>query len=147
MDVWEENEQKKEYLNGYKYARMRAKRVAEQIQQLRLDTMFPCLQGDGMPRGSNQSDLSDYMERYDELMEELKKEELDAVTQYTDIHKAIKRMRDDEEKEILKRKYLMRQTWETIAERIGCDRSTAIRKHGNALKNFEIPKDATVCDC
>lgn len=147
METWEENELKKEYLNGYKYARMRAKRVAEQIQQLRLDTMFPCLQGDGMPRGSNQSDLSDYMERYDELMEELKKERLDAVEQYTDIHKAIKRMRDDEEKEILERKYLMRQTWETIAERIGCDRSTAIRKHGNALKNFEIPKDATVCDC
>lgn len=147
MEVWEENELKKEYLNGYKYARMRAKRVAEQIQQLRLDTMFPCLQGDGMPRGSNQSDLSDYMERHDELMEELKKEELDAVEQYTDIHRAIKRMKDDEEKEILERKYLMRQTWEIIAERIGCDRSTAIRKHGNALKNFEIPKDATVCDC
>lgn len=147
METWEENELKKEYLNGYKYARMRAKRVAEQIQQLRLDTMFPCLQGDGMPRGSNQSDLSDYMERHDELMEALKKEELDAVEQYTDIHRAIKRMQDEEEKEILERKYLMRQTWEVIAERIGCDRSTAIRKHGNALKNFEIPKDATVCDC
>lgn len=147
METWEENELKKEYLNGYKYARMRAKRVAEQIQQLRLDTMFPCLQGDGMPRGSNQSDLSDYMERHEELMEELEKEELDAVTQYTDIHRAIKRMQDEEEKEILERKYLMRQTWEVIAERIGCDRSTAIRKHGNALKNFEIPKDATVCDC
>lgn len=147
METWEENEIKKQYLNGYKYARMRAKRVAEQIQRLRLDTMFPCLKGDGMPRGSNQSDLSDYMERHDELMEELKKEELDAVEQYTDIHRAIKRMQDEEEKEILERKYLMRQTWEVIAERIGCDRSTAIRKHGNALKNFEIPKDATVCDC
>ena len=146
MEIWEENEMKKQYLNGYKYARMRAKRVAEQIQQLRLDTIFPCIQGDGMPRGSNQSDLSDYMSRYDELMEKLKRERLDAVIQYTDIHKAIKRMQDDEEKEILERKYLMRQTWELIAERIGCDRSTAIRKHGNALKNFEIPKDATVCD-
>lgn len=146
MEIWEENEMKKQYLNGYKYARMRAKRVAEQIQKLRLDTIFPRIQGDGMPRGSNQSDLSDYMSRYDELMEELKRERLDAVIRYTDIHKAIKRMQDDEEKEILERKYLMRQTWELIAERIGCDRSTAIRKHGNALKNFEIPKDATVCD-
>ena len=100
-----------------------------------------------MPRGSNQSDLSDYMERHDELMEELKKEELDAIEQYTSIHIAIEWMEDEEEKEILERKYLMRHTWETIAERIGCDRSTAIRKHGNALKKFEIPKDATVCDC
>lgn len=143
MEAWEENELKKEYLNGYKYARMRAKRVAEQIQQLRLDTMFLCLQGDGMPRGSNQSDLSDYMERYDGLMEELKKEELDAVTQYTNIHKAIKRMRDDEEKEILERKYLMRKTWEEIAKELGYSRITVIRKHGEALINFEIPKNDT----
>lgn len=147
METWEENELKKRYLSRYKHARMREQRIREQIQQLRLDTMFPCLQGDGMPRGSNQSDLSDYMGRYDELMKELERERLDTVTQYTNIHRAIKRMQDEEEKEILERKYLMRQTWEVIAERIGCDRSTAIRKHGNALKNFEIPKDATVCDC
>lgn len=143
MEVWEENELKKEYLNGYKYARMRAKRVAEQIQQLRLDTMFPCLQGDGMPRGSNQSDLSDYIERHDELMEELKKEELDAIEQYTNIHRAIEWMKDEEEKEILERKYLMRKSWETIAKELGISRRTAIRIHGNALINFKIPKVGT----
>ena len=143
METWEENELKKQYLNGYKYARMRAKRVAEQIQQLRLDTIFPCLRGDRMPRGSNQSDLSDYMERYDKLMEELKKEELDAVAQYTEIHRAIRRMQDDEEKEILGRKYLMQESWETIAEELGISRRTAIRIHGNALTNFKIPKVGT----
>lgn len=147
METWEENELKKQYLNGYRYAKMRERRIKEQIQQLRLDTMFPCLQGDGMPRGSKQSDLSDYIERYDELMDELKKEKLDAVTQYTNIHSAIRRMKDEVEKEILERRYLMRQTWEVIAERIGCDRSTVFRRHGDALKNFKIPKDATVCDC
>lgn len=143
METWEENELKKEYLNGYKYAKMRERRIQEQIQQLRLDTMFPRLQGDGMPRGSNQSDLSDYMERYDELMNELRKEKLDAVTQYTNIHRAIKRMKDEEEKEILERKYLMRQSWETIAGELGISRRTAIRIHGNALINFKIPKVGT----
>ena len=143
METWEENEIKKQYLNGYKYARMGAKRVAEQIQQLRLDTMFPCLHGDGMPRGSNQSDLSDYIERYDELMEELKKEELDAIEQYTNIHRSIEWMEDEEEKEILERKYLMRKSWETIAKELGISRRTAIRIHGNALINFKIPKVGT----
>lgn len=145
METWEENELKKEYLNGYKYARMRAKRVAEQIQRLRLDTMFPCLQGDGMPRGTNQSDLSNYIERHDELMEELEKEELDAIAQYTDIHRAIKRMKNEEEKEILERKYLMQQSWEIIAGELGVSRRTAIRIHGSALKNFKIPKVGTPC--
>lgn len=144
METWELNEKKKEYLNGYRDAKRREKRILEQIQELRLDTMFPCLQGDGMPRGSSQSDLSNYMERRDKLEEELKQEMLNAVTEYTEIHKAIRKMKDEEEKEILERKYLMRQTWERIAEELGCDRRTAIRKHGNALKNFEIPES---CHC
>lgn len=144
METWELNEKKKEYLNGYRDAKRREKRILEQIQQLRLDTMFPRIQGDGMPRGSSQSDLSDYMSRYGELMDELKQERLNAITEYTDIHRAIQKMKDEEEKEILERKYLMRQTWERIAEELGCDRRTAIRKHGNALKNFEIPES---CHC
>ena len=74
MEAWEENEKKKEYLRGYKYARRREQRILEQIQQLRLDAMFPCIQGDGMPRGSSQSDLSDYMESWETLMEKLKEE-------------------------------------------------------------------------
>lgn len=144
METWELNEKKKEYLNGYRDAKRREKRILEQIQQLRLDTMFPCIQGDGMPRGSSQSDLSDYMSRYGELMDELKQERLNAITEYTDIHRAIQKMKDEEEKEILERKYLIRQTWERIAEELGCDRRTAIRKHSNALKNFEIPES---CHC
>ena len=144
METWKLNEKKKEYLNGYKYAKRREKRILEQIQQLRLDAMFPCLQGDGMPRGSSQSDLSDYMEKYEDLVEELKKERLEAVKEYAEIHRAIKEMKDDEEREILERKYLMQETWERIAEKLGCDRRTAIRKHGNALKKFIIPES---CHC
>lgn len=139
METWELNEKKKEYLNGYRDARRREKRILEQIQQLRLDTMFPCLQGDGMPRGNSQSDLSDYMSRYDELMNDLKQERLDAINEYTAIHRTIRGMKDEEEKEILERKYLMGQTWEEIAEHMECGRTTVIRKHGNALINFEIP--------
>ena len=143
METWELNQKKKDYLNGYISARRREKRLLEQIQQLRLDTMFPCLQGDGMPRGSSQSDLSNYMERRDELEEELKQEMLNAITEYENIHRAIRRMKDEEEKEILERKYLMRQTWEVIAQSLGYSRITVIRIHGKALENFEIPQNDT----
>lgn len=139
METWELNQKKKDYLNGYISARRREKRLLEQIQQLRLDTMFPCLQGDGMPRGGSQSDLSDYMSRYDALMGELEQERLNAITEYGNIHRAIRKMKDEEEKEILERKYLMRQTWEEIADRMQCGRTTVIRKHGEALINFKIP--------
>ena len=139
METWELNEKKKEYLNGYRDAKRREKRILEQIQQLRLDTMFPCLQGDGMPRGSSQSDLSNYMERRDELEDELKKEMLNAITEYENIHRAIQKMKDEEEKEVLERRYLMRQTWETIADALGMSRRTALSKHGEAIKSFDIP--------
>ncbi len=139
METWELNEKKKEYLNGYRDAKRREKRILEQIQQLRLDTMFPCIQGDGTPRGSSQSDLSDYMSRYDDLMNKLKQERLNAITEYTDIHRAIQKMKDEEEKEVLERRYLMRQTWETIADTLGMSRRNAIYKHREALKSFDIP--------
>lgn len=138
METWELNEKKKEYLNGYKYAKRRDKRILEQIQQLRLDAMFPCLQGDGMPRGSSQSDLSDYMEKYDELMEELKGERLTALKEMREIRHQIGKLKDEDEKEVLERRYILMESWDAIAEQMGVSRITAIRIHGRALINFEI---------
>lgn len=140
MEAWELNEKKKEYLNGYKYAKRREKRILEQIQQLRLDAMFPCLQGDGMPRGSSQSDLSDYMEKREDLMEELKKERLTALEEMQEIRSRIGKLKDEDEKEVLERRYILMESWDAIAEAIGMSRITAIRIHGRALINFEIPE-------
>lgn len=144
MEAWEENEEKKEYLRGYKYARRREQRILEQIQQLRLDAMFPCIQGDGVPRGSSQSDLSDYMESWEKLMEKLKEEHAEAGRICAEIRETIRKVEDEDEIEILERRYIMGQAWEVIAEKMGCDRSTVFRKHGGALKRINIPKDATV---
>lgn len=143
MEAWELNERKKEYLNGYKYAKRRERRILEQIQQLHLDAMFPCLQGDGMPRGSSQSDLSDYMEKYEDLMEELKEEKLTVLEEMQEIRRQIGKLKDEDEKEVLERRYILIESWDTIAEKMGIDKSTATRKHGKALKNFEIPESCT----
>lgn len=143
MEAWEENEKKKEYLRGYKYARKREQRILEQIQQLRLDAMFPCIQGDGMPRGSSQSDLSDYMESWETLMEKLQKEHAAAGRICDEIKETIRKVKDEDQIEILERRYIMGQTWEIIAGELGVSRRTAIRIHGNALKNFKIPKVGT----
>lgn len=139
METWELNEKKKEYLSGYKYAKRREKRILEQIQKLRLDVMFPCLQGDGMPRGSSQSDLSDYMEKYEEVMEELKRERLTALEEMQEIRHQIGKLKDEDEKEVLERRYILMESWDTISEAIGISRITAIRIHGRALINFKIP--------
>lgn len=92
MQKWEEIEQKKEYLKGYINSKNREALIKDQIQQLRLDTMFPALQGDGMPRGSSQKDLSDYTAKIESLTDELKKEWIESVIQYERIRKLLKQL-------------------------------------------------------
>lgn len=138
MQKWEEIEQKKEYLKGYKKSKNREALIKDQIQQLRLDTMFPTLQGDGMPRGSSQKDLSDYYAKIESLMEELKKEWIESVIQYECIEKAISQMGDEREKEALTRYYLIREKWEDIPKKMGIGKTTLYRIYDSALENFKI---------
>lgn len=137
---WEENEKKKEYLNGYREAKRREKRILEQIQRLRLDKMFPCLQNDDMPHGHNQSDLSDYAVKMDELMEELKKERLQAVDEYNEIYKTISRLENENEKEVLVRRYINGDKWEEIAVKMNYGYRHIHKIHGSALINIKVPE-------
>lgn len=137
---WEENEKKKEYLNGYREAKRREKRILEQIQRLRLDKMFPFLQNDDMPHGHNQSDLSDYAVKMDELMEELKKERLQAVEEYNEIYKTISRLESENEKEVLVRRYINGDKWEEIAVKMNYGYRHIHKIHGSALINIKVPE-------
>lgn len=138
MQKWEEIEQKKEYLKGYIKAKNREALIKDQIQQLRLDTMFPALQGDGMPQGSSQKDLSDYTAKIESLMEELKKEWVESVIRYERIRKAINKMNDEQEKEALTRYYLLRENNKAIQRKMGVSKAKLYRIYDSALENFEI---------
>ena len=138
-EEWEEIEEKKEYLKGYRKAKQRERMLLEQIQQLRLDTMMPSINNDGMPHGSGgESDLSDYIEKYEELKEELEKERLAAVREYRKIYRNLRQMKDDDEREVLTRYYLMREKWDEITKKIGYSRSRMFDIYDRALRNFQI---------
>lgn len=138
-EEWEEIEEKKEYLKGYRKAKQREQMLLEQIQQLRLDTMMPSINNDGMPHGSGgDNDLSDYIEKYEELKEELEKEQLAAVQTYQKIYRELKQMKDDDEREVLTRYYLMREKWNDIPKRMGVSKTTFYRIYDSALRNFTI---------
>lgn len=138
MQKWEEIEQKKEYLEGYINSKNREALIKDQIQQLRLDTMFTALQGDGMPRGSSQKDLSDYTAKIESLMEELKKEWVESAIRYERIRKAINKMNDEQEKEALTRYYLLRENNKAIQRKMGVSKAKLYRIYDSALENFEI---------
>lgn len=136
--IQEENEKKKEYLKSYRRAVKREQDILEEIQRLRLDKMFPSVVNDGMPHGSSHSDLSDYMAIMDEQIELLKEERLEKVRCYQRIERQIRQMENEDEREVLRLRYIKGLKWEEVALKMNYSWKWVHKIHGRALQNFEI---------
>ena len=133
------NEKKKDFLKSYQRAVRREKEIMEEIQRLRLDKMFPsAVCGDGMPRGSSQTDLSDYMVLMDEQIELLKQERLERANIQRKIEKQIRAMEDDDEQHVLRLRYIKGLKWEAVAVEMGYSWKQTHRIHSSALSNFKM---------
>lgn len=138
MQEMTENEKKKEFLRRYQKAVRREQDILNEIQRLRADKMFPSVCNDGMPRGSSQTDLSDYIAEIDAAIEDLKEERLEKTKIYRGIEMRIRRMKNEDEQEVLRLKYIKGMNLETAAEKMDYSYRTILDIHGKALKNFEI---------
>lgn len=136
--IQEENEKKKEYLKSYRRAVKREQDILEEIQRLRLDKMFPSVVNDGMPHGSSHSDLSDYMAIMDEQIEFLKEERLEKVRCYQKIERQIRQMENEDEKEVLRLRYIKGLKWEEVALKMNYSWKQVHRIHSSALKSFKM---------
>ncbi len=142
--IQETNEQKKEYLRSYRAAVKREERILEDIQELRASKAFPAaISYDGMPKGSNQSDLSDYIETLDRMIESLKAERLEKIKRREKIEKFIKDMQDDNEREVLRLRYIDGKKWEEICIEMGYSWKHIHRIHSNALMNIKTTLNDT----
>ena len=106
QEVQNKNDKKKEYLLQYRKAERREQNILEEIQELRADKLFPSVSMDGMPKGSGQADLSDFVALMDELIEKLKEERLCKMKLRMEIEGEIKRMDDTDEADLLRMRYL-----------------------------------------
>lgn len=138
MQEMTENEKKKEFLRRYRKAVRREQEILDEIQRFRADKMFPSVCNDGMPRGSSQTDLSDYVAEIDAAIEDLKEERLEKIKIYRGIEMRIRRMKNEDEQEVLRLKYIKGMNLETVAEKMDYSYRTVLDIHGKALKNFEI---------
>ena len=136
--IYEENEQKKEYLKSYRRAIKREQDILDEIQRLRLDKMFPSVVNDGMPHGSSHSDLSDYAAILDEQIDLLKEERLEKVRCYQKIERQISQMENEDEQEVLRLRYILGMKWEEVAVKMGYSWKQTHRIHSSALKNFKM---------
>lgn len=134
----EENEKKKEYLRSYQKALRREKEILDEIQRLRMDKIFPSIAYDGMPHGSSQTDLSDYITLIEEQIELLKQERLERAKTQDEIERRIRAMKDDDEQSILRMRYIKGMKWDEIVMEIGYSWKQTHRIHSNALNNFKM---------
>lgn len=131
-------EEKKEYLKSYLLYTKAAKRIEEEIEQLRLNKMFPSAIIDDMPHGSSQKDMSDYMAKLDELEQKLIKARYDKITLYTKIFEDIEKVENETEREVLTYRYIRGHSWEQICTELGYSWKHTHRIHSNALQHFNI---------
>lgn len=133
-----ENDKKKEFLRRYRECERREQEILEEIQRLRADRMFPSSVNDGMPKGSQQSDLSDYMVLLDEQIDRLKQERLEKARTRDQIDLAIRRMENPDEQRVLRLRYLWGFKWEEVAVKMSYSWKQIHRLHSSALDNFEM---------
>ena len=79
LDVKQENERKKEYLDGYRKCVRQLDRLNEELSEIRINKMFPSLIQDGMPHAHTTTDLSGYAARIDKIERKIVK----ALLQYS----------------------------------------------------------------
>ena len=141
MDVRMENEQKKEYLRGYRVHVRRISRIEEELAELRAMRASISVNNDGMPHGSGQSDLSGYAAELDRLEQELIEERYSRISTYKDIARRIKRIKSENEKDVMFYRYIKGMDWWEIAEKMHYSERWVHKLHGKGLAHFELPKE------
>lgn len=145
QEVMKENDRKKEYLRGYQMHVRRIHRIEMELKEVRIMRASMSANNDGMPHGSGQSDLSGYAAELDRLERELISERYNRIVAYKDIARRIKRLRSENEKDVLFYRYIAGLDWWEIAEKMRYSERQVHRYHGKALAHFEIPKDVIEC--
>lgn len=139
--VQSENEQKKEYLKGYRGHVRRINRIETELAELCAMRSSMSASNDGMPHGSGQSDLSGYAAELDRLERILIKERYERIKTYKDIAIRIKRLKSENEKDVLFYRYIAGLAWWEIAEKMNYTERWVLKIHGKALAHFQLPKE------
>lgn len=144
--VLSDNDQKKEFLRSYRQHIRRIHRINAEIAELREMKLHPSMKpDDGMPHGSGgQGDLSTYAAQLDDMVRELQQERYLRIKTYQAIVRQIKRMKSQNESDVLFYRYIKRLDWWEIAEKMDYSERWIYKLHGNALAHFEFPKEFIV---
>lgn len=130
----------KEYLMRYSVVQREIKDLDYRMAQLRLKYAAPsAINYSDMPKAHNtEHDLSDYVAKMDEMTDYM-------ISKYTrlrgvevDIYMRLDRMENQDERELLRYRYIDGMTWAQIADRLHTVERNVYFIHGRALRNFPM---------
>lgn len=133
-----EIEQKKEYLRGYEKAVRQMERSELKMREMRLNRICPSLINDGMPRGSNPTDLSGYAAMLDQEEKRYMRYRYQRIEKCREITNRIEQLNDEDEKDVLMYRYIKLMKWEDMADKMGFSWQHLHKIHTRALKNFNM---------
>jgi DNA-directed RNA polymerase specialized sigma subunit len=136
--VQTENEQKKEYLKGYRIHSRRVNRIESEIEEIRSMKIYPSMDNDGMPHSHNQEDLSKYAAELTEKEETLYQEGVEQAKAFKNIIWKINQLEDENERDVLFYRYIKSKSWWEIAELMGYSERWITELHGRALMHLKI---------
>ena len=147
------NQEKKEYLERYKWTSIEVERLKEQINELKTSALPGAISCDGMPHGSGggKFDLSDYAARLDGLIQKYRQTLWRKVKELHDITEALDELERKDSESIkfamlLRLRYIYGYDWEQIATDMSYSEDYVKRRlHSLALTAFEPIENSQTC--
>ena len=130
----------KEYLLQYQHIQREIEDIDRRMAQVRLKYAAPsAINYSDMPKARNSNhDLSDYVAKMDELTDYM-------ISKYTrlrgieiDIYMRVDRMENQQERELLRYRYIDGMTWTQVADAMLTTERNVYFIHGRALKHFPM---------
>lgn len=141
--VKSQNRRKKEYLMQYTHLVSQQKRLESRIEKIRAEYTNPKIkQSDGMPHGSSKpSDLSDYVVRAEEVLEQLEDIRLAKWNAIKDIEMRIEGVEDPLERSVLELRYLDGFSLQEVSTALHYSFDWIRHIHGDALTHFNLDSE------
>ena len=130
----------KEYLLQYQHIQREIEDIDRRMAQVRLKYAAPsAINYSDMPKAHNSNhDLSDYVAKMDELTDYM-------ISKYTrlrgieiDIYMRVDSMENQQERELLRHRYIDGMTWTQIADAMLTTERNVYFIHGRALQHFPM---------
>ena len=130
----------KEYLLQYQHIQREIEDIDRRMAQVRLKYAAPsAINYSDMPKAHNSNhDLSDYVAKIDEVTDYM-------ISKYTrlrgieiDIYMRVDRMENQQERELLRHRYIDGMTWTQIADAMLTTERNVYFIHGRALQHFPM---------